>query len=133
MKKLKTLIVSAAIAASLTLTPMLKAESVDLKAPDYKPLSNLIGQADKDYPTQDGMWPCAVLLYDRDEDGKTDLVEVRRMNEKGDWWEDKPYVILVDDDFDGLVDRVLVDIERDGKFDKGEDLRSKKVPIEEAY
>lgn len=131
MKKLKTLILAATAAATLTLTPVIKAQEVDLKAPDYKPLTNLVGQGFKNYPTQDGMWPCVELSYDRNEDGKKDLIEVRRMNEKGDWWEDRPYVIIVDDDFDGCIDRALVDIERDGKFDKGQDLKSKKMPIDE--
>jgi len=126
MKKLKALIISAAIAASLTLTPMLKAEDVDLKAPDYKPLTNLVGQGGRTYPTQDGPWPCVELSYDRNEDGKKDMVEVRRMNEKGDWWEDKPYILIVDDDFDGYADRILVDIERDGIFDKGQNITDKK-------
>jgi hypothetical protein len=134
MKKLKTLIISAAIAASLTLTPILKAEDVSLKAPDYKPLSNLIGQEFKNYPTQDGMWPCVVFPYDRNEDGKKDMVEVRRMTlnqNKDPIWEEKPYVLIIDDDFDGLADRVLADVDRDGKFDKGEDLRPKKISMEE--
>lgn len=131
MKRIKTLILAATIAVTLTLAPAIKAEDVDLKKPDYKPLSNLVGQADRNYPTQDGMWPCVELSYDRNEDGKKDLVEVRRMNEKGDWWEANPYIIITDDDFDGYSDRILVDIERDGKFDKGQDIKSKKIPIEE--
>lgn len=131
MKRIKTLIMAATIAATLTLTPIAKAEDFDLKSPDYKPLTNLVGQADRIYPTQDGMWSCVEMSYDRNEDGKKDLIEVRRMNEKGEWWEDKPYIIITDDDFDGYVDRILVDIERDGKFDKGQDLKSKRILIEE--
>ena len=133
MKKLKTLAIAAALAASLMTAPVIKAQEVDLTTPDYKPLTNLVGQTFRNYPTQDGMWPCVVFPYDRNEDGKIDLVEVRRMNEKGDFWEDKPYVIATDDDFDGLADRVLVDLERDGKFDKGQDVKSKKIPIEKYY
>lgn len=133
MKKLKTLILAAGLAASLAVAPISKAEDVDLSTPNYKPLSGMIGQAFRSYPTPQGEMSCVVLPYDRNEDGKIDLVEVRVMKPDQGIWEDKPYMVATDDDFDGIADRVLIDIERDGKFDTGQNVKSKKTPIEKYY
>ena len=120
MKKLKTLTAIVACLAGLTLSAPAKA-NVDTNLPEYKPLTNLVGQGfDYVADNEGNLYSCIFLHYDRNDDSGwgaggfkgVDLIEYRRMtlNEEGYWvWEKHPYVVVVDDDFDGYADREFID------------------------
>jgi len=132
MKKIKTLATVAAFLASTSL-----ASALDTKPPEYKPLTNLIGQSFKNVETKDGsVVRCIFFKYDRNSDSKPDLLEVRLLKptkEGYQTWDKHPYMFFVDDDFDGYADRWFIDNgkEKDGIYDRVEDLTDLNLSMEE--
>ena len=67
--------------------------------------------------------------------GGVDLIEYRLMmvNEEGHWiWDKNPYIVVVDDDFDGYADREFIDNGevKDGVFDEVNDIKDKKLHLD---
>ena len=134
MKLIKTLATAVAFLASASL-----ASALDTKPPEYKPLTNLIGQAFKNVAKKDGsIVRCIVFPYDRQGDSEIDLLEFRVLKttkEGYQTWEEHPYILFVDDDFDGYADRLFIDHGkvRDGVFDDVQDLKNSNISMEEIY
>lgn len=58
-----------------------------------------------------------------------DLIEFKLIESDGTWrWE--PFVVISDDDFDGYADRIFVDADLDGVFEKIFDIRNEKLAID---
>ena len=117
---------------------------MDTNPPEYKKLSRLVGQGYDYVADKEGnLRACMFLHYDRNEDsgwreggfGGVDLIEYRLMilNEEGHWiWDKHPYIVVADDDFDGYADREFIDNgeEKDGIFDEVNDLKDKKLEMD---
>ncbi len=132
MKKIKNLIgIITLLAGAATV-----ATALDTNLPDYKSLSNLVGQGSGYVKTKEGNYvKCLYFHHDRDlynpvskSSKGVDLIEYRllKLTEIGrPMWDKHPYIIIVDDDFDGFADREFVDNGevKDGIFDEVNDLK----------
>lgn len=139
MKKIKTLAVAVSLLAGVS-----TAAALDTTPPDYKPLTDLVSQCYDVIKTKEGDYVrCIFFEYDRNGDsgwkdgmfrGK-DLIEYRllMLNEDGYIvWDKNPYIVIIDDDFDGYADREFVDNGevKDGIFDEVNDLSGKKISMD---
>ena len=122
-------------------------DNVDKSQPEYTPFKQMVSQSSTWIDTSKlGQEICYHLDYDRNGDsgwkiaydnnfGGRDLIEYRRIviNDKGKhMWERHPYILIIDDDFDRLADRALIDtgLEKDGKFDYAVDLKGKRIKMD---
>jgi len=143
MKKIKTLTAIVAVLAGLSISAPAKTSTVDTNPPEYKKLSRLVGQGYVYVRDGDKYLSCMFFDYDRNKDsgwtggkfGGVDLIEYRKLIKKDDYiiWDKHPFIVIVDDDFDGYADREFIDNgkEKDGVFDEVNDLRDKKISMDD--
>ena len=91
-------------------------------------------------PTPLGGKPTIYFGYDRNKDLRTDpvtglrtgidLIEFKLMRSNGTWaWE--PFLMFVDDDFDGMADRIFLDRNFDGDLDRIHNIDSKRLKMDD--
>lgn len=57
-----------------------------------------------------------------------DIIEYKKLKKDGGWnW--KPYLVFVDDNFDGFADRLFLDSNLDGSFEKISNIASESIII----
>ena len=93
---------------------------------EYESQKRIVRQGFARVPVRDGEWEAIFFGYDRNRDYSAqtlrtkgrgiDLLEYKRLRPDGHW-ESPPFLILVDADFDGFVDWVCLDHDRDREFD----------------
>ena len=105
---------------------------------NYVSQKHIVYQGFVKLPTPFGYRKAIYFGYDRDNDYVIDingnkvyidLLEFKFMKSSG--WQFKPFLIFSDDDFDGYADRLLLDSNLDGKFDKFDNLKPKKLSMGE--
>lgn len=89
-------------------------------------------------PTRHGDKTAIYFGYDRDrqfamhsDNAKVavDLIEFKLMETDGTWrWE--PFAVISDDDFDGYVDRLFLDVDFDGTLESIFDISTEKLAID---
>jgi len=146
MRKLSALPLVPLLILIITLSSLAK-DNVDRSLPEYTPFKQMISQSQTRIDTKKvGQEICYHIDYDRNGDsgwkvaydngfGGRDLIEFRRIiiNAEGKhMWERHPYILIIDDDFDRLADRALIDtgLEKDGKFDYAIDLKGKTIKMD---
>lgn len=106
------------------------ATALNTNSPEYEPFKNVMAPSYERIKIGENFMGCMVSDYDRNGDYKVDLVETRVLKQTKEghvMWEDNPYSLFVDDDFDGFADRFFMDKERDGIFEYVEDLKGKNL------
>ena len=94
---------------------------------EYESQKRIVRQGFTRVPVREGDWESIFFGYDRNRDYNAqtsrkegrgiDLLEYKRLRPNGHW-EFPPFLILVDADFDGYVDWVCLDHDRDQQFDE---------------
>jgi hypothetical protein len=90
-------------------------------------------------PTPQGPRPAVFFGYDRNRDMQpagrrsvrrgVDLLEYKQMRAEGGW-DFIPFLIVVDDDFDGVVDRIFVDRDPPAGVDTAYDVQWLEMSID---
>ena len=91
-------------------------------------------------PTHRGDKPSVYFGYDRNRgleksisnpnNTRVDLVEYKLMLDDGSWsWE--PILVFIDDNFDGVADRIFIDGDLNGTLDSVFDIKSKMIKMDE--
>jgi len=133
MKKIKGL-----VAVLAFLTTATTASALDTTLPEYG--RGTVGQGYKYVMTKEGKAMfCVHLDHDRNGDAGyygngfegIDVIEYKviKQTDEGIGLEKHPYIVIVDDDFDGWADREFIDNGkvRDGIFDEVNDLKDEKI------
>jgi hypothetical protein len=105
----------------------------------YSSQRHIVKQGYSVVPTPKGNVPAVYFGYDRNRDyGPTypegtrrgiDVVEFKLLSADGGWiW--TPLLIIVDDDFDGLADRLWADTDLDGKPERCYPLKDRDVKMD---
>jgi hypothetical protein len=129
MKNIMKAILKPAVIAT-TLIALTHSASATVLPEDYKPFHRMIGSYNAQLITGDDKFiNCQALVYDRNKDSGysdeggfkgRDLIEYRVRTNSA--WEKYPYMIITDDDFDGIADREFLDHDRDGTIDEVNDI-----------
>ena len=108
--------------------------------PIYTSQINIIKQGYTEVPSPYGPIPSVYFGYKRNRDprlrGSTknnkniDILEYKMLKKEGGW-NRQPYLVFSDDTFDGIVDRLFLDSNLDGSFDKIYDIASEGLLINE--
>ena len=117
--------VSSAVQFACTLPRVKPFPSTDL--PVYQSQKKIVKQGYTIVPTPFGPIPSIYFGYDRNSDLKhdnssekgtgIDIIEYK-MLKKDSTWRWQPYMIFIDDNFDGVADRLFLDSNLDGSLDK---------------
>jgi hypothetical protein len=93
---------------------------------EYESQKRIVRQGFARVPVWEGEWDAIFFGYDRNRDYRArtprakgrgiDLLEYKRLQSDGHW-EFPAFLILLDVDFDGYVDWVFLDYDRDAVFD----------------
>ncbi len=131
------------VGAGAAVLAMLATPAFARQPPEYQSLSNIVGQGMTMFDTNEGLTFGCYFKVDRNGDyglnretGQwegLDLIEYRVIKDRTMMmWEPEPYAIIMDEDFDGFADWEYVDNgTRDGLFDESNDLRGKKIKMDE--
>lgn len=117
--------VSSAVQFACTLPGVKPVPSTNL--PVYQSQKKIVKQGYTMVPTPFGPIPSIYFGYDRNSDLKPghssekgkgiDIVEYKMLKKDGTW-RLQPYMIFIDDNFDGIADRLFLDSNLDGSLDK---------------
>lgn len=99
-----------------------------INLPFYKSQEKIILQIYTSVPSPFGYLSSVVFGYDRNKDNSAhfktqsgrlgvDLLEVKLLNNRGYWYW-FPYLVYIDDNFDGFADRLFLDSNLDGLIDQ---------------
>lgn len=103
---------------------------------DYTSQKQIVFQGFAEVPTPFGNVKSVYFGYDRDGryvtdmNGKKthiDLIEFKQIISSG--WKYNPFIIFIDDNFDGYADRLILDSNLDGSLDKYYNIKSKKLSM----
>jgi hypothetical protein len=93
---------------------------------EYESQKRIVRQGFARVPVPEGEWEAIFFGYDRNRDYRArpprdtgrgiDLLEYKRLL-PGGHWEFRPFLVLVDENFDGYVDWVCLDYDRDARLD----------------
>lgn len=131
IKSGKNLLSIIALSIGLAAAPSVQAKTVAELVPGYKELTNIIGQSYIPCDTGGKLGKCVRFVYDRNDDGKGDIVEIRKIKQEGKYtiWEEYPYMLIVDNNYDNIIDIVLTDKDRDGNIDKVENVSKQHIAM----
>ena len=95
--------------------------------PTYRSQKNIVKQGYEVVPSPYGPLPSIYFGYDRNRDLRPsisakngqgiDIIEYKMLRNDGTW-DRQPYLVFIDDDFDGRADRLFLDSDLDGSLDK---------------
>ncbi len=124
--------VSSAVQFACTLPEVKSFPSTNL--PEYQSQKKIVKQGYTIVPTPFGSIPSIYFGYDRNSDLKSghssekgkgiDIVEYKMLKKDGTW-RLQPYMIFIDDNFDGIADGLFLDSNLDGSLDKIYDIASR--------
>ena len=129
-------VVISSVQISCTLVGLKTYPNEDL--PIYKSQKNIVKQGFTAVPSPYGPIPSVYFGYKRNRDLRLkeyaknnqgiDIIEYKMLKKDGGWnWQ--PYLVLSDDNFDGIADRLFLDSNLDGSLDKIYDIASEGIII----